>query len=148
MSDPLHLTDKIVSFLVEIRAPYHIITILGDKATLSNENRKYVDVKSKLSAQQVADLFESSAFGILSASTVCLEAMSRRLPIMIGYYVDNQKEGFERFRERGNFISLGYIPDLNKKQLKAAISQLDTFVATERDYSLIPERIKQIFHTL
>lgn len=147
-SDPMHLSDKIVSLLVEIGAPYNIVTILGDKATLTNENRKFVDIKRKLSAQQMAELFESSAFGILSASTVSLEAMSRRLPIMIGYYADNQKEGFERFMERGNFISLGYIPNLNKIQLKEAIAQLDTFKATERDYSLIPERFKQIFHKL
>lgn len=147
-ADPMHLTDKIVSLLVQIRAPYHIITILGDKANLSEENRKYVEIKSKLTAQQMADLFETSAFGILSASTVSLEAMSRQLPIMIGYYVDNQKEGYERFRERGNFISLGYLPKLSKPQLEDAISQLNTFVATKRDYSLIPERFKQLFHTL
>lgn len=147
-ADPFHLTDKIVSLLVKIGAPYHIITILGDKATLSVENKKHVEIKSRLSAQQMADLFETSAFGILSASTVSLEAMSRHLPIMIGYYVDNQKEGYERFKERGNFIPLGCLPNLTNDQLKEAISQLDTFVTTKRDYSLIPERFKQLFHTL
>ena len=147
-ADPLHLTDKIVSLLVQIGAPYHIITILGDKSTLSEENKKHVEIKSKLSAQQMADLFDTSAFGILSASTVSLEAMSRQLPIMIGYYVDNQKEGYKRFKERGNFIPLGFLPNLTNDQLKEAISQLDTFVTTKRDYSLIPDRFKQIFHTV
>lgn len=147
-ADPMHLTDKVVSLLVEIDLPYHIITILGDKAIISDENKVHVDIKSKLSAQQMADLFETSAFGILSASTVSLEAMSRRLPIMIGYYVDNQKEGYEKFKERGNFIPLGYIPDLKKKRLEEALWQLGSFKATKRDYSLIPERYKQIFHML
>ena len=59
-----------------------------------------------------------------------------------------EKKGYERFRERGNLISLGYLPNLSKPQLEDAISQLDTFVATKRDYSLIPERFKQLFHTL
>ena len=147
-ADPLHITDKVVSLLVEIGAPYHIITILGDKANLSDENKKYVEIKSRLSAQQMADLFETSAFGILSASMVSLEAMSRHLPILIGYYVDNQKEGYERFKERGNFIPLGSLPNLTNNQLKEAISQLGTFEASKRDYSFIPERFKQLFHTL
>lgn len=147
-ADPLHLTNKIVSLLIDIDAPYHIVTILGDAATLTENNREHIEIRSKLSAEQMADMFETSAFGILSASTVSLEAMSRQLPLMIGYYVDNQEEGYERFSERGNFISLGYLPKLTTNQLKEAISQLDSFVVSKRDYSLIPGRFKQLFHSL
>lgn len=147
-ADPLHLTEKVISLLLHINAPYHIVAVLGDRTYLSEENRKMIDVRSKLTAQQMADLFEMSSFGILSASTVCLEAMSRELPIMIGYYVDNQYEGYERFKERGNFISLGFLPNLSEESLKNAIDELQSLEPSKRDYTLIPQRFKQIFKSL
>lgn len=147
-SDPLHLTDKVISLLLRIGAPYHIVAVLGDKTYLSEDNKEKIEVLSKLTAQQMADLFEMSSFGILSASTVSLEAMSRELPIMIGYYVDNQQEGYERFKERGNFISLGFLPDLSEELLNKAINELQSLVPSKRNYTLIPKRFKQLFHSL
>lgn len=147
-SDPLRLTDKIVSQLIEIQSPYHIVTILGDKTYLSEENRKKVEIRSNISAQQMADLFETSAFGILSTSTVSLEAMSRQLPIMIGYYVENQKEGYDRFLGRGKFLPLGYLPNLTKDVLSSALNDLKSFKPSKRDYSEIVVHFKELFYSL
>jgi spore coat polysaccharide biosynthesis predicted glycosyltransferase SpsG len=147
-ADPLHLTERFVSLLLMIKIPYHIITLIGDKTYLSEENREKVEIRKNLTAQQVADLFETSAFGIFSASSVSLEAMSRELPIMIGYYVDNQKEGYERFMSRGSFIPLDYLPDLSKEKLVHAIKSLDTFEPSKRDSSAIIDNFKQMFRSL
>lgn len=147
-ADPLHLTDIITSLILMLNTSYHIITLLGDKTYLSEENRGKVEIRKNLTAQQMADLFETSAFGILSASSVSLEAMSRELPIMIGYYIVNQEEGYKRFMSRGNFIPLGYLPDLSKEDLMYAMKSLDTFEPSKRDYSAIIDNFKQIFHSL
>ena len=90
------MTDKVISLLIQLKVPFEIVTILGDKTFLSEENRNQVKILKNLSAQQMADIFESSAFGILPASTVSMEAMSRGLPLMIGYFVDNQEEGYKK----------------------------------------------------
>lgn len=147
-SDPLRLTDKIVSLLLQMETSYHITAVLGSESYLSDDNRARVDVRSSLSASQMADLFETSAFGILSTSTVALEAMSRELPILIGYYVENQKEGYLSFERRGNFIPLDYLPILSGVSLREAVEKLNSFVPSKRDYSLIPDLIKQIFRSL
>ena len=147
-ADPLHLTDKIVSILIRINAPYHIITILGDKTYLSEKNKNKIEICRKLTAQEMADIFETSAFGVLSASTVSLEAMSRELPIMIGYYVDNQEEGYKRFMQRGNFIPLGFLPELTEEQLKNAIRSMNTFVPSKHNYSAVIDNYKQLFSSL
>lgn len=144
-ADPLHLTDKVISMLVQMNTSYDIITILGDKTFLSEENRKKVKIVKNLSAQQMADLFESSAFGILPGSTVSMEAASRGLPLMIGYFVDNQEEGYKKSAKNGSFIPLGYLQDLTMEVLSSALMKLNHFKPLVPDYTAVPDNFKSLF---
>ena len=147
-SDPFCLTDKMVTMLRRINAPYHIVVILGEKTFLSESNREKVKICKNLSAQKMADLFETSAFGILPASTVSLEAISRGLPLLLGYYMENQFEGYKNFNKRANFIPLGYFPDLSDKKLKHAMDELPGFLPTTNDYSMVPDNYIKLFSSL
>lgn len=124
-ADPLHLTDKIITLLLTINVPYHIIAILGDKTYLSDENKNRVEIRKNLSAQQMANLFETSAFGILSASSVCIEALSRNLPLIVGYYVDNQKFFYQQLIKDNKIQALGYLQDTTSDLLNDAINKVD-----------------------
>ena len=147
-ADPLCLTDKVISLLIQTKVPYEIVTILGDKTYLSEENRKYVRILKNLTAQQMADLFESSAFGILPASTVSMEAMSRGLPIMIGYFVDNQKQGYKKNTENGIFIPLGDLKNLTKDILLSSIDKLKDYQPIVPIYTLVPHNFKVLFEDI
>ena len=147
-ADPFRLSDKVVSFLLQDDTSYQILVILGDSVYLSEENRKKVQVRSRLSAEEMADLFETSAFGILPASTVSIEASSRGLPMMIGYFVDNQAEGYEKSSKNGGFIPLGNLFTLTPERLKMAIQQLNDFKVKVPDYSSVPDNFKNLFLTL
>lgn len=147
-ADPLHLTDMVITLLLQINAPYEIVTILGDKTYLSDENRKKVTIQKNLSAQQMADLFETSAFGVLPASTVSLEATSRGLPLMMGYFVDNQYEGYTKSVVKGNFIPLGNLQQLTHETLSSAIKQLKHFKIFVPDYTSVPNNFKSLFENL
>jgi spore coat polysaccharide biosynthesis predicted glycosyltransferase SpsG len=147
-ADPFRLSDKVVSLLLQADTSYQILVILGDSVYLSEENRKKVQVRSRLSAEEIADLFETSAFGILPASTVSIEASSRGLPMMIGYFVDNQAEGYEKSSKNGGFIPLGNLLNLTPERLQMAIQQLDDFKVKVPDYSGVPDNFKNLFLTL
>lgn len=147
-ADPFKLTDKVVSLLLQANTNYHIIVILGDTVYLSNENRENVEVRSRLSAEQMADLFETSAFGILPGSTVSIEAMSRAMPLLMGYQVDNQEEGYKKLSSSGHFIPLGNLHQLNLETLQAAIEQLKVFKPYRLDTSKISDNFKTMFKTL
>lgn len=147
-SDPFRLTDKIVTMLCRINVPYHIVVILGDKTFLSESNRGKVEICKNLSAQEIAELFETSAFGIFPTSTVSLEAISRGLPLMLGYYMDNQLEGYKNFTKRANYIPLGYLPDLSEKELIQAMEALPSFVPTTHDFGMVPENYLKLFKSL
>ena len=147
-ADPQHLTDKVVSMLFSLKLEQRIVVILGDTAFLSGENRKKVTILHNLSAQQMADLFEESAFGILPASTVSMEATSRGLPLLIGYYVDNQEEGYLKSVKSGSFIPLGDFRMLTKETLSLAINKLEGFQAPMLDYIFVPDNFKILFKNL
>jgi spore coat polysaccharide biosynthesis predicted glycosyltransferase SpsG len=147
-ADPFKLTDKVVSLLLRAGTPYHVLVILGDSVYLSVENREKVKVRSRLSAEQMAELFETSAFGILPASTVSIEAGSRGLPLLTGYQVDNQEEGYRDSAKKGLFIPLGNLHHLTQKTLTKALVQLQGFKPAVPDYSCVPENFKKLFNNL
>lgn len=140
-ADPFKLTDKVVSLLLQADTSFNILVVLGDTVYLSDENRKQIEVRSRLSAEQMAQLFEISAAGILPGSTVSIEAMSRALPILMGYQVDNQEEGYKKLADSGHFIPLGNLHELTLDKLQHALNQLSNF----QSYTLDTSRIKSNF---
>ena len=147
-ADPFRLTDKIISLLLQVSNRYEIVVILGDTVYLSEESRQRVKVRSRLSAEEMAELFETSAFGILPASTVSIEAASRGLPMMIGYQVDNQEEGYKKSAKEGRFIPLGNLHQLTKEKLAQAISSLDDFRPVVPDNTHIQNNFLNVFKSL
>lgn len=147
-ADPFHLTDKIVSMALKIARQYQIVVILGDKVFLSEHNRFQVQVRRRLSAEQLAALFETSSFGIFPGSTVSIEAASRGLPMLIGYQADNQEEGYFKLADKGFFIPLGDLRLLDEKRLASAISKLNHFNPIIPDYSMVSGNFVQLFKSI
>lgn len=147
-ADPFRLTDKVVSLLLSLNTPSQVTVILGDTVYLSEENRKHVEVKSRLTAEQMAELFETSAFGILPASTVSIEASSRGLPLLSGYQVDNQEEGYLKSVKEGEFIPLGDLHHLTSETMKEALEKLNSFQPKRPDYSHVGANFRELFRTL
>ena len=147
-ADPFRLTDKIISLLLQVSNRYEIVVILGDTVYLSEESRQRVKVRSRLSAEEMAELFETSAFGILPASTVSIEAASRGLPMMIGYQVDNQEEGYKKSAKEGKFIPIGNLHLLTKEKLAQAISMLGDFRPIVPDNTHIQRNFINVFKSL
>lgn len=71
-SDPLNLADRIAELIPE----YNPLVIKGSSRT----------------AEEMAAIFRSSRLCILSASSVCYEALSCGATVIAGWYVDNQQD--------------------------------------------------------
>ena len=147
-ADPQHLTDKVVTMLIELNTPYEITVILGEAAYLSDENRKRVVVKNKLTAQQMAELFETSLVGILPSSSVRIEAVSRGLKVICGYFVDNQQIGFERSLKQGDVLPVYNFNELTAAKLQQALDQIKDFKYDIPDCSKIPFNYKKLMNAL
>lgn len=147
-SDPNHLTDRIVSFLVELKVPYKIVVVLGDAASLCSKNSKEATVLRNLSAQEMATLFESSSMGIFPTSSVAKEARSRGLNVLSGYFVDNQRIGYEKILKNNDFVPLFNLNELTKDRLAAALKEAEHFSFNVPDYSHVPDNFKKLFSSL
>lgn len=145
-ADPQRLTDKVVTMLLQLGVRQEIVVVLGDSTYLSNTSRTKVTCLHNLTAQQMADLFETSTVGILPSSSVRMEAVSRGLKVIAGYFVDNQQIGFERSLERKDVIPIYNYSELTIKILKDALKQVDEFTFNIPDNSQIPSNyIKLLF---
>lgn len=147
-ADPQRLTDKVVTMLMELNTSYEIIVILGETAYLSEENCKRVVVKNKLSAQQMAELFETSVVGILPSSSVRIEAVSRGLKVICGYFIDNQQIGFERSLEWKDVLPIYSYSELTELVLQKALKDIEGFTFNIPDYSEVPNNYINIMDSL
>lgn len=148
-TDSHNLTERFVSFLQKEPTVKQVIAVVGDK-----HQNKESDVCSKvtylrnLSAAEMSDIFSKADIAFLSASTVCLEALSQLLPIAAGYYVDNQKGMYFEFISHNLIYPLGNLLDIDidridYSSIEGAVESLSTL-----DFSLVPIRYKQLFHNL
>jgi spore coat polysaccharide biosynthesis predicted glycosyltransferase SpsG len=116
--DSYHLTDKFIALTQQDMQVKRIDAITGEKyqTALSSDLLKNVFFHRSIPAQAVADIFSTCDLAILSASTICLEALACRATVAAGYYVDNQKEFYQYLKQSNWLISLDALPE--KEDLK------------------------------
>lgn len=147
-SDPLNVTERIVNQLLGLQLPYNIKVILGDRVYLSENCRKGVEILRNLTAEQMAVLFETSAIGLFSASTVCIEGLSRGLPMIVGFYVDNQERGYQRMSEKNIISPIGDLRQSNSEDIIAAMNYLSQMNHIDIHPELIKDKYIKLFSEL
>lgn len=146
-ADPFKMTDHVVSLLLQMKLSYDIVVILGETVYLSEDNRKHVTIRKNQTAEQMAELFETSAFGMLSASTVCIEALSRKLPMIIGYHVDNQEEIYRVLMESKSATGIGNWNEITEGLLTDALTNIQDNNESF-DFIGIRQRYIDVFNSL
>lgn len=147
-SDPLNVTERIVNQLLCLQLPYNIKVILGDRVYLSENCRKGVEILRNLTAEQMAVLFETTAIGLFSASTVCIEGLSRGLPMIVGFYVDNQERGYQRMIEKNIISPIGDLRQSNSEDIIAAMNYLSQMNHIDIHPELIKDKYIKLFSEL
>lgn len=150
-ADPQRLTPKILSLLLEADPEIKVEVIAGDTVDAGPSDPKRVTIHRRLSAGEVAALFDRCDLGVFPASTICVEAFARRLPVAAGYFVDNQEEFFKRGVEAGWFAPLGCLLDGSEELLPRMRRILSGEPLKPAPNFRFPEqrrKITEIFHRL
>lgn len=161
-ADPYRLTDKMVDLVRGLRPEADIAILAGQTVKVERRERGErgergerearegrVLVYRQADARTIAGLFDGAVAGIFPASTVCVEAMSRRLPVIAGHYVDNQLEIYAHGVAQRWFAPLGDLraPENElRPRLAAALAALPK--APQFDFRGRREAIREIFHKL
>ena len=96
-ADYYGLTEKMIRILLQIDSIKKINAIVGDSFQSGEEwsNEKKVTLYRQIPAEKVAELFLNCDLAILSASTICIEALACGTRVAAGWYVDNQKDFYD-----------------------------------------------------
>jgi UDP-2,4-diacetamido-2,4,6-trideoxy-beta-L-altropyranose hydrolase len=108
-SDSKSLTAKVLSWLP---SKGHSITIvIGDAYSHQDELNEVIkerkdfeiNVKNSLSAKEMKNELEKTDLAIVPASGILFEVISTGLPVISGYYTDNQKDVYSGFKANNVF---------------------------------------------
>ncbi len=87
------------------------ITVIGNNLVGLRESPKIIQ-KSHLSAGEMRDAFALNDIAVLPSSTTTLEALACGIPIIGGYFVDNQIDNYNKYIKANVLIGCG---DLTEK---------------------------------
>lgn len=149
--DENNITTKITNLLLKIDTVRHIDVIVGNlfsnKIELNNliiGAKKTVNLYSSLSAQQMKERMQSADFGIIPASSICIEALAVGMPFLLGYYIDNQKELYNNITTLVPEIALGNFLEIEMIKLPYSIKFDFSIIKTNN----IKKNFIRIFHDL
>ena len=108
-SDPHNLTKRYVEHLIKGQTAKHIVAVTGDGYRHPNELTCFPDteVRSRLSADEMADLFRRAETVVCSASTTAYEALACGAKVYAGWYADNQRDFYQYLCTARAIIPLG-----------------------------------------
>lgn len=147
-SDFENMTEKFLSFLQGDYRVKEVIVIVGDAYKYYDNLKNYskASIYKNLKAEEMSIKMRQAEYAVLPSSTISIEALASGCKVANGYFVDNQIETSMMYKQEGYCVGLG---DLREVSNATFIDELLHFRShRELDFSLIPNRYKQIFKSL
>ncbi len=129
-SDPHNLTMKVLEIVLDSNLFKQINVIVGavysELSALESkiDRNPNVTLFSTINSNMLANLMKQSDLAIIPSSTVVLEAIYTGIPIISGYYVDNQKEFAESLGKLELIINCGNFLENSEDKLNHILSSL------------------------
>jgi UDP-2,4-diacetamido-2,4,6-trideoxy-beta-L-altropyranose hydrolase len=155
-TDQTVLINEIIETLAEEGVKNFSILIGPDyesKIIKNINNKTLVKTYTNLSPTSIIRILETADFAVLPASTILLEAFTVGLPIISGWFVDNQKYSLDKFEEMGLIINLNNFNtnDLKSKLIKAYLllsQNRDIIINQKKNINLNIKNFLKIFNNL
>ncbi|MBK5203130.1 MAG: UDP-2,4-diacetamido-2,4,6-trideoxy-beta-L-altropyranose hydrolase [Prolixibacteraceae bacterium] len=112
--DDLNKIDQIKEITIVTGNAYNYTHLLTEKVN-KYSCKKAIKLYHNITAGELITEMDKADFGIVPCSTVLFETISRKLPVIIGFYVDNQKENALNLQDK--FKQILVTGDLNKKHI-------------------------------
>ena len=138
--DDLNKIDQINEITIVTGNAYNYKSLLEEKAN-KYSCKKEIRLYHNLTAGELIKEMDKADFGIVPCSTVLFETISCKLPVITGFYVDNQKENALNMQDK--FKQILVIGDLNKKHISFKdIEKLEKNIIEDSCFvSLISENV-------
>ena len=161
-ADPFNLSHKTLSILQSSGKTFKAIHVVVGSAnphkhtlgqTQWDKSMGRLSIHENLSALEMSRLMEQSHIALVPASSLLLEVLAIRMPVISGFYVDNQKELYKGFWEAGLIFGVGDFNEMDN--LESAFHQIEksdllSILEKQREAGIgnAPENIRSVFKTL
>lgn len=128
-SDTYDYTFQSVKALLKINQFKKINVVVGEAYRnkeifeLSKRNPK-INIRKNLSETELTAVMKASNFAIAPASTIMMELLAVGMPILSGYYVENQKRFYQYLKDKNLILGLGDFKDITLEKLNQNIINL------------------------
>lgn len=118
-TDPCALVPRLFPMIRDAYPDLVIEIIAGSASALDSsvDFTHHAVVHRNIDADELVDIFDRCCLAILPASTLCIEAFARNVPVAAGYFIDNQFDFYNTASARGMIYPLGFLPELTPHQL-------------------------------
>lgn len=152
-TDFYNLTGKVVRLLNQIPFVEEVNVIVGDayQGDIDINSGMKVTLHKNLSADDIIAVFDENDIAVLSASSVCVEAMACGIPVLAGYYVENQRGFYDIITQANYVIGLGNLleKEWQERLVKAMENKIFFHLSSPfRNLSDIKIRYNQVFMEL
>lgn len=117
------------------------ITVIGNNLKGLRDSSKVIQ-KSHLSASDMRDAFVMNDIAVLPSSTTTLEALACGIPIIGGYFVDNQIENYNKYIKANVLIGCGDLTIKSNQNMVKDIIERKVEDGWEFPPSIIPSSVK------
>jgi UDP-2,4-diacetamido-2,4,6-trideoxy-beta-L-altropyranose hydrolase len=131
-ADPKNFTHKTVIELLKSTKIKQINIVLGvanKDSNIHHLNDNKIQIHQNLTETDIFELMSNADLGIVPASTTAMELASLGVPMLLGYYVENQKNIYKGFIENNAVYPLG---DLNIKDFSEINDDIFSFSAINK----------------
>jgi UDP-2,4-diacetamido-2,4,6-trideoxy-beta-L-altropyranose hydrolase len=148
-ADPLNLSAKVVEMALNISFVKKVDVVLGagtkiNLGKLTNIEKKVLRGHRNLSATQMKTLIRESDAAIVPASTIAIEVYSLKVPMLVGFFVDNQSAPYNYWIKNNLAVDLGDIRELkSSKELELRLLDINQLKVPQPIANII--KIKKIF---
>lgn len=153
-ADPYNLTLKAAKALLKIKQVKKIHIVLGgayDHNEIHSLNKDVIKIYQNISEKKLSEIMIDSGFSIAPASTILYELCCIKMPILSGFYVDNQEKIYQGFAKEKAIFELGNMKDFSvncfERELHSFFkSNFQQFINAQK--SIFDKNIKQRHHKL
>lgn len=145
-SDIFDFSLQTVQTLLEMKRFLQIHVVLGGayphkKIFALAEKNSTLVLHQNLNEQNLLMVMQKCNLAVVPASTILYEVCCVKMPVISGYYVENQKAMYKATERTGIVVGVGDFSQLNQEQLIAKISNL-----TSEKINTIIKKQNLIFH--
>lgn len=147
-SDYYNFTGKFAGLLEISDSVKSVTAVVGDayKHFYSLQSFTKIEIMKNLSAAQMQCEMSRAECAILPSSSVCIEALACGCKIACGYYVDNQKEFYDKLAGSKQIYPLGNLNEYQDNTFIIAIKEREFLKGGK--FSEIPSNYIKLFRQL